>query len=396
MLVVHYLTRDHRRDLLNLSLTTRRLRYVCLPSLFDKVKVDCRMLFKGGPPRVSWPHIKKMTFTGYPQTHMRFDEGNLRQILPQLVALRVVRFVDYERGVRWDALEFAFTAPNVRVLEIEEAFCARSSIPTCPRNAPFPITELIYTGYDANLYSVEQSDPGPVNEWCYLNALIVSLHQTLEVLHLPSVMAPLTEMAAIDWPHLYDLTLDGDAYYSGDTSIFGHLCTKMPCLRVLDFHFRHKSLTQTLVLPADMASTKSFRFLKTAYLPYPDPTDAFYSCLPSNLQTLRLVDHPRYYHFRQQGWDVIKAYARPDLVSATELLHILGQFQGDFTSLQELELAYVADTQDRILLDHITTAFSNVHFLELHRYRPANETESEIESTLVYFTRLWFARYRVS
>ncbi|TFY69875.1 hypothetical protein EVG20_g2971 [Dentipellis fragilis] len=58
--------------------------------------------------------------------------------------------------------------------------------------------------------------------------------------------------------------------------------------------------------------------------------------------------------------------------------------RGSFTSLEDLEVAFKADAQDRALIDHITSSFPNLHLLQVHRYRAEGETAADVESALNY------------
>ncbi|TFY61766.1 hypothetical protein EVG20_g6930 [Dentipellis fragilis] len=372
-----------------LSLTSKRLRSVCLPTLFEKATLDCGRLPDSEPPNVAWPYIRTMDITGSFTTSQNFDAGSLRQIIPRLTALRVIRFVHFQWGVTWDSLQSVLAAPNVHVLEIEEPFSAWRQTFTIPDGGQshFCLTEFVYTGHypqppRESYRMAMRKESDPVHNWCYLNALILSLHQTLEVLRVPSVMAPLPVMATVEWPRLRELTLDGDNYYGDESALFSRLCARMPRLRVLDLHLRHKFHSQTIVWPSGVPLTPSFGNLKKVFLPYPDPNDSFYLHLPSTLQHLHLVDRPRYYHFKAERQDVLNMYARPDLITATDLLRTLKQLQGAFTSLQVLEVAFEVDGHERALVDHIVTAFPNLQLLQLHWYRPAGGSASDIESTV--------------
>ncbi|TFY69876.1 hypothetical protein EVG20_g2972 [Dentipellis fragilis] len=383
LLIVHVLARQDRQSIENLSLASKRMRSACLPTLFERARINCRMLKQSDPPRASWPYIRTMDITGNFASYRHFDEGNLRHILPQLAALRVVRFVGFASGVTWKYLQFVLAAPNVRVLEIVEAFRASRPIFTFPDDAPlavFPLTEFIYTVNDQ--FTGQYYTPGPADQWCYLNALILSLHQTLEVLHVPSAMAPLREMAAVDWPHLRELKLYGDNYNGEDAISLSRLCAQISRLRVLDLHLRYKdksSSAQTLIWPSSMSSNAPFGDLETVYLPHPDPRDTFYAHLPLTLRSLQLVDRPRCYSFKA-GWpDIIKEYTEPKLNTATDLLGLLGQMLGTFASLVVLEVVFRADSQEHALLHHIVNGFPNLCSIQLHRYRAEGESESDIE-----------------
>ncbi|KAA1478303.1 hypothetical protein DENSPDRAFT_845452 [Dentipellis sp. KUC8613] len=383
MLIVEMLAVQDRQSMERLSLASKRVRSVCLPTLFEKARINCRRLKQSDPPRASWNYIRTMDITGNFPSHREFDAGNLRHILPHLHALRVVRFIGFADGVTWEHLRFVLAAPNVRVLEIVEAFRSSRPIFTFPDDVPFavfPLTELIYTVDDQ--LTGQYYKPGPADQWCYLNALILSLHQTLEVLHVPSVMAPLREMAAVDWPRLRELKLYGDDCSGGDTIGLSRLCARIPHLRVLDLHLRYEtksSSAQTLIWPSSKSCTALLDDLEAVYLPHPDPRDTFYAHIPLTLRSLQLVDRPRYYNFRAAWPSTIEEYKEPKLNTATELLGLLGLMRGKYASLTMLEIAFRADIRERALLHHIVNGFPNLCSIQLHRYRAEGESESGIE-----------------
>ncbi|TFY52611.1 hypothetical protein EVG20_g10480, partial [Dentipellis fragilis] len=259
------------RSMKQLSLTSKHFRFVCLPLLFEKGKIDCNRLDDPALPPASWPFIRILEVKGDFTPAMRRNSRNLQQILPRLVSLRTVRFWWPDYGVRWEDLHYLLSAPNVRVVEIEEQFSAWRSKFTFPKApsppVPFPFTELIYTeAKPPSWYEGPRlKDPGPIDKWNYLGLLTFSLHTNLEVLHVPPIMAPLSEMAAVDWPRMQKLELDGD-WYSDDLILLSQVCAKMPRLRVLDLHVRHKVLSQTLVWPHDTPSTPSFENMETVFI----------------------------------------------------------------------------------------------------------------------------------
>ncbi|KAA1478424.1 hypothetical protein DENSPDRAFT_667231 [Dentipellis sp. KUC8613] len=393
-LIIYELAAEDPCTITTLSFTSKHLRSVCLPMLFEKATVDCARLPDSEPPNATWPYIRTMDITGSFATSQNFDAGSLRQIIPHLTALRTIRFVRFQWGLTWDSLQLMLAAPNVRVLEIEEPFSSWRQTLTIPDGglSHSCLTEFVYAGYSAHpprerYRMAMRKESEPVHTWCYLNALILALHQTLEVLRVPSVMAPLPEMATVEWPRLRELTLDGDNYYGDDPTLFSRLCARMPRLRTLDLHLRHKFLSQTLIWPSDASSTPSFGSLQTVSLPYPDPNDTLYAYLPSTLRHLYLIDRPRYYHFKAEHKDVSNVYTRPILITATDLLHVLKQLQGAFTSLGVLGVAFEIDSETHALVGHIISAFPNLRILQLHCYRPAGAPASDTEDIVRSISR---------
>ncbi|TFY56686.1 hypothetical protein EVG20_g8834 [Dentipellis fragilis] len=381
--ILHYFNDD---NIAQLSLTSKHLRTVCLPTLFQKAKVRCQFIAKSDPPPASWPYIRTIEIAGSFSSGIGFDAGHLRQILPHLVALRKVHFRFFTWGVYWYILDFLLAAPNIRALEIEEpSDLERSdlSFPDEVSPATLPFTEFVYTIHAPRPPSWSNfKPPETIARRCYMSPLVLSLHQTLEVLHLPSAMAPLQEMAVVHWPRLRELKLYSENYEGEDPTIFARLFSGMPQLRNLDLHFFHKGPSrQTLIMPSDATFTTSFDHLDSIHIPYPDPNDNIYDCLPPTLRRMQLVDRPRYYRFNTKWMESIEGYTRPLLITATELLCVIKRL-GPLAILEHLEFAYQADSQDFMLPTQIAEFFPNLRSLELHRYRSEGETDIHIESAV--------------
>ncbi|KAA1478422.1 hypothetical protein DENSPDRAFT_666954 [Dentipellis sp. KUC8613] len=388
LLIIHILASEELEgdSMKQLSLTSKRWRALCLPTLFKMATINCTSLYTSNPPPASWPFLRTIVFFGYFTTYSGFDRGDFLKTLPHLVALRKICFRDLQDGVYWLYLKQLSSAPAFRALEvIESSTSSHSNFHFPPDTSPasFPLTEFYYTIMDPYVSNWNGNRRPALPRRCYMSPLFLSLHQHLEVLHLPSAMAPLAQMASIDWPCLRELKLY-DENYEADPTIFACLCSKMPRLRVLDLHFFHTGTsTQTLIWPPDTSFVASFSNMDTVYLPYPDPTDALYSHLPLALRELRLVDCPRYYRFNVKLTETIDGFTKPSLVTASDLLDIFGKMHGPFTAMEKLEVAFRADFNDRLLSRHIVTAFPNLRFLQLHRYRSEGESESDIDAAAV-------------
>ncbi|TFY50440.1 hypothetical protein EVG20_g11517, partial [Dentipellis fragilis] len=233
-LILHELVAEDPCVITTLSLTSKRLRSVCLPTLFEKATLDCGRLPDSEPPNAAWPYIRTMDITGSFATSKNFDAGSLRQIIPRLTALRVIRFVRFQWGVTWDSLQFVLAAPNVRVLEIEEPFSAWRQTFTIPDGASSGTLQngdaegartrpqLVLSKYSHPIATPDsRSSSSPFRDGAF------------------------TRDGAVEWPRLRELTLDGDHYYGDDPATFSRLCARMPRLRVLDLHLRHKVRSQT-------------------------------------------------------------------------------------------------------------------------------------------------------
>ncbi|TFY55202.1 hypothetical protein EVG20_g9405, partial [Dentipellis fragilis] len=398
MIIIRFLYNQHRRDIKNLSLTCKRLRSICIPTVFEKANINCAALWDSDPPPAAWRYIKTMNFYGSFTTSMGFDAANLRYILPHLVALRKIRFESIDQGVGWYDLLFMAAAPNVHALEIEEPSSTQEddfSLPEDASSFSLPFTEIVYVVHEPSRYQGRMIiEPDPIARRCYMTPFILFMHQTLEILCLPAAMAPLPEMATLDWPRLRELKFYSQSYkdevhmianYNKD---FARLCTKMPRIRNLDlciYLFHEEPVSQITLWPPGLPlpETLVLESMEKVLLPYPDPDDTFYKHLPSTLRELHLVDRPRYYR-----WDGgLTRFTKPTLITATELLRILKQLPARCIFMEQLEVAFRADGQELALYDYIAAAFPNLRVLQLHRYRISGEMESDIELTLESIAR---------
>ncbi|TFY69869.1 hypothetical protein EVG20_g2979 [Dentipellis fragilis] len=121
------LSANNRWDMRRLSLVSNRLRFVCLPVLFEKAKINRGSLLYSDPPPASWPYIRTMKFFGCFRIGFEYDNtGHLPEIMPHLVALRKVQF-SYIRGaenkyISDDRTIFArlcMRMPRLRILDLQ-------------------------------------------------------------------------------------------------------------------------------------------------------------------------------------------------------------------------------------------------------------------------------------
>ncbi|KAA1478404.1 hypothetical protein DENSPDRAFT_829863 [Dentipellis sp. KUC8613] len=71
-----------------------------------------------------------------------------------------------------------------------------------------------------------------------------------------------------------------------------------------------------------------------------------------------------------------------DLVTTSDLFSIFDKMRGPFTALEQLQVAYKAEANDRFLSRHIVTTFPNLCLLHLHRYCSEGEFEPDIETAV--------------
>ncbi|KAA1478391.1 hypothetical protein DENSPDRAFT_875686 [Dentipellis sp. KUC8613] len=391
ILIIDILILEDCKSFKELSSVSKRLRSVCIPILFKTVQLYCGHIWRFSIPPAAWPYLRTWMIIGDYSEGPGLDAKKLTMMYPHLVALRKLVFLSFKPGVYWYQIQSLMAIPNIRALEIQEpldweredfSFFYES---IDPPSATLPFTEFVYSVADADArYWNYAAKPKPTLLRCYMTPLLLSLHQNLEVLHLPAWKAPLSEMASIDWPRLQELKLEDDNYEGDDATIFARLCSRMPSLRTLDFQFLNKGAkTETLIWPAEAASLPMpFSHLRTVYLPHPDPNDTFYAHLPSTLKQLRLVDCPRYYRFEDMKAQHFEGYRRPTLLSATDLLRLLNQLQGTFDSLDQFEVAFRADGQETALYRFIVTTFPNLRWLQLHRYRAHGDSYADIETAV--------------
>ncbi|KAA1478407.1 hypothetical protein DENSPDRAFT_666756 [Dentipellis sp. KUC8613] len=174
-------------------------------------------------------------------------------------------------------------APYVCTLEIKEAANSLRQDISLEDDMPhLPFTKFVYSVSNPRFldwYALRT--PLIVARRCYMTPFVFSLHQTLQFLHLPAAMAPISEMATMDWPSLRELKFYGLDYFSNeDAIVLAYLFSRISRLRVLNFDFlRRGPSSQTLIWPSDTSFPVSFEHMEMVCLHYPDPKDMFYSHL---------------------------------------------------------------------------------------------------------------------
>ena len=206
------------------------------------------------------------------------------------------------------------------------------------------------------------------------------LHDSLEILHLPSMSAPINALAVEPWPRLRELVLQGQLP-QGLRSPFITLLSGMPKLLVLRLLFALPPGVDRLpIWPQGVVTSFPWPELEELSLSFPPPEDQIYAFLPESLRRLSLRCCP--HHCVRERVD--RPVWHSPILSASEMLQILSR--SPLPHLDHLQLEYLADDADGPLLRHVTTAFPGLLTLEVHRFRPEGVDEIPVVRWIFFFS----------
>ena len=189
------------------------------------------------------------------------------------------------------------------------------------------------------------------------------LQDSLEILHLPSMSAPIQALSVGSWPRLRELVLQGQLP-EGLSSPFMTLLSNMPKLRVLCLMFALPPGVDRLpVWPRGVETPFPWPELEELVVSFPTPDDQIYDFLPQSLHRLSLRCCP-HHCVREQ---VDSPVWHSPIISASEMLQVLSR--SPLPHLDHLQLEYRADDADASLLRCLTAAFPGLLTLEVHRFR---------------------------
>ncbi|KAI0634111.1 hypothetical protein C8Q77DRAFT_727973 [Trametes polyzona] len=369
-----------------LSLTSRRIRSLCMPFLFRTCWGHCSSIGIV-PPTAIRPYVKQILFA---LAFYNLEElGSSKAIHPPLPlidpfrenrpvfgkefeyfpSIRSVIFEHAKGGVPWAALERCLSHPQLETLSFKQhaTWICAPPIPHSPLASACRLTSFHYIpwewrGYEGfdwkmdmqRIYSLEST---------YLHAIVPGLSSIAKHLTLPVETAPLREMVAADWPNMNTLSLLGRYLNTEQSRTMPLLLDRMQNLRslsVLTVQFEDD--------PRPVLTTDSFNGsgLQSLTIAYPNPHDPIFRSLSENLTSLSLRDSlPRRYFVLHHHLDKKLHQASP-LPSSSECLTMLQAFSAP--RLDTLELVYAPDDAEYELLGHIARAFPLLETLELHRY----------------------------
>lgn len=387
--------------LTQLAFTSRRLRCLCMPTLFS----NCGAYYSGqqGLPPITirtFVRYVLISFTLYSPFHadqiylcshltyygecdQRHCEDVFGKELACLPALRRITFAGPNFGVPWPVLKRCLVVPNL--IGIQFSAPARFAYVT-----PYPNEEiaglqlalksLSYTPYPwrlmtdslAYLPSLPPYYVGPEVETALedrcLPPLVCKMHLTAEYLKLPAETAPLARMCNTPWPSLRELHLCGRLPDDIELPLLRRLIPQLPQIHTLMLEVcQSKAKTDRLsVLGRASYAPDRPLTLQTLSIAYPDPQDSIIAAVSgTHLTSLSLCDYPRFYIHRTSS--MIHWRWNAPILSSSDCLVMLRRMR--LPHLRSLELVYETDGSDDELLQHVATAFSGLSHLALHRYR---------------------------
>lgn len=323
-----------------------------------------------------------------PSVTSRFDPSLFAPELDYFPAVQSVTFEKAPGGVPWLAIKRCLDIPTLTSLSFsEDAMWMHGASPTPSDLMPYgrQLTKFAYTPSQwreterqmrrmtlPQTYTLESN---------YLRAFVLSMSESAESLTLPVETAPLTEMAAMDWPRLRMLSLVGRYTHPDQCRAISLLLSRAPNMHSLSIQVMQREGTRRpLLLQTAPENGYHLRSLKVSY---PNPDDPIFSCIGDDLTSLALRDSPRHYY--QDRYHSAYLLAMSPILTSSECLAILKRISGPRLSV--LELVYEADAAEDELLQYLPQAFPLLQELELHRYRASpDEDVPHVSPVLVHDT----------
>ncbi|TFK82592.1 hypothetical protein K466DRAFT_603551 [Polyporus arcularius HHB13444] len=375
--LIAYEVRNTKGDLLSLSSVSRRLRGLAMPMLFAHCSTDYYGN-RGVPPLTIRHFVRHLTYKGLCGSH----RPSFGIELPYLPALSCITFDgdDYGSGVPWPVLERCLRIPQLRSVSwgLGAGFAAMDPYPAhVIADMPVVLTSLHFERplrmwrtlvFEPDRYGLSVIPPEKeiATESLCMIPLVLRTHETIESLWLVMESASIERMAEMEWPNLREFVLSGEYPRPITSSPFVDLLRRTPRLTTFSASIALPIHMDRLPIlgrsPPPWIERLEFRSLT---LSYPDPGDAIFCANMSALTHLSLRDSPRYYYHLAID-KVSKRYNAPILTSS-ECLRILKRMS--LPALESLALSYIADEEDQDLLHYVIDTFSQLHTLELHRYR---------------------------
>ncbi|RPD54822.1 hypothetical protein L226DRAFT_263493 [Lentinus tigrinus ALCF2SS1-7] len=411
--------------LAELSRTSRQVRAACMPILFR----ECyRRMYVCLPepdwflPYPLWSHVQSLVirdecYDKIDASRSRFTDNCLlcgalagplfEQWLPRMSRLRSVtlyqnpRNDEHSHGISWPALCAVLSIPTIRALNIDRLHVCPALRPSDELHvaAVAPLTSFQYILDKAALSSVyvrpASVQPNYTAEMIALSTALGALHESLEVLSLPTSSVPINVFSMHTWPCLRRLVLRGQPCESLVSSLLSGI-SHLPSLKSLVLKFSAETRTRPGILwRGEDVTSFPCPALEELVLTYPDPSDQIFDHLPPTLIALSLCCWRHLYHeflSPYRFWIPSDGPLFALLLSSSEMCCVLRRSQTPM--LVRLTLEYRADDGDEELLHHIAQAYPRLTYLKLIRYRPHGVDSVPVEritralSLLAYLSEL--------
>ncbi|KAH9848629.1 hypothetical protein C2E23DRAFT_871106 [Lenzites betulinus] len=334
----HEYNRDSTK---HLACTSRRIRALCMPSLFSTCYGHASQSGRVPPDEIRL-YVSGYQWRGSEDTYdgmLDCDRPPLGAEFEYFPEVHAVVFDSVPGGVPWNH-------PGLTSLTFEQdaTWMCVPPPPGCCLTT-FSYTPSIWRGLD------------------YLSAIVPRLSNTAESLALP-------EMAATDWPRLRTFSLTGQYGKSIEYSSIPSRLAHMPNIRSLSVQVAPpRGCPRPCIADSTFAGGSRIELLTISY---PNPADPIFSSLTERLTSLSLCDSPRFYFYNRYDMEEDTNLVAP-ILGASECLTILKRVSAP--RLVRLELVYCTDDAEDDLLRYLVLAFPILQELELHRYRPSRRDE---------------------
>ena len=305
--------------------------------------------------------------------------------------LRTVSFVgsDYS-DAPWLVLSAVMSTPQIRNVQFRYQVAPEKDLgyegPPGLLTRVAPLSTLVCTPQN-----YPDKDRATAEELAIMDFMTEHAHESLEVVVLPSDVAPYDAFRRNEWPRLRELTLRGPRHSATtggaeSESVMMDALARMPKLRVLKLELSQpRGVSRQRIWPAGLGVEDAgfpWPDLETLLVSYPHPEDQVYAHLPRTLRRLALRCWPRHYtHLGptdRQGMDK-RGWCSP-ILTATEMLSVVRRCgtNGPLREVEHLDLEFEDDERCGELFRHILEVFPNVVVLTIHRYRGNGWQDSDM------------------
>ncbi|KAJ7200723.1 hypothetical protein B0H12DRAFT_1331015 [Mycena haematopus] len=378
------------RDLIRLSMVSRRFRVLLTPRLFSKHTwapwgPHRRLAF---PPRQLWPYIRVFVFVGpYEESHF-FDSDHRDFVISRLdpairgmEAIHTFVLSSIPGGVWPELLETITGAPACINLVLDRSpwlgkgqhifeLPPAMTIPPLRRLSYISPHALAPIGHTYGLERIPRPPPQLESEVKSISSILRGCHSTLEALTLPGELVVRSLAPSLGWTSLRELFIQGFWPDPAGASLLSVLLM-MPNLRISSFRchpvpsvypYLVPSIPYPIVphnnLPSSIADLfpPQLQQLEIASLA---PGDQILSVLPSGLEKLAVIEYPTPPHIYRHPLNILRAS------QFLEALHgVL------LPMVTHLEIWYMADMVDEQFLRILPRVFPSLMYLEIRRFVP--------------------------
>ncbi|KAI0630107.1 hypothetical protein C8Q77DRAFT_241151 [Trametes polyzona] len=345
-----------RHNLRSLSCTCKSIRSLCLPILFRACHVDTDYLtWDHFVPRHLWPHVQHLSFYGRwrdivregtsrdnmdPPPIPRFSE--ILSQFPNLSGMTIRHCLGF--GVSEFALATLLSYPALRELCVIDQTFEHADIYRNAVGPPtFPVPPLRVLRQQLGDYRMHpRAKRGDLRVLAYL-AGQRSVQGSLEILELPSEVAPYAELGGAEWPRLRRLELTGEL--PAGTPPLVQILGRMPALEVLDLKIAcGQSTGRTVFCAPGWSGPFPWPNLQRLTVSNIDPNDPLYSHLPVGLRRLSIRCWPRRHQFlfRHELNAMAERRWFTGILKSTAMRQLLSRC-GNLPNLEELELEVEED-----------------------------------------------------